>query len=55
VELEAAEYAEIRVTVRHLDVVLSRSDEHVADDYRRSILLAEVSGSPKPDPWPGVA
>jgi hypothetical protein len=54
VELEAAEHAEIRVTVRHLDVVLSRSDEHAADDYRRSILFGEVSGSPKPDPWPEV-
>jgi hypothetical protein len=55
VELEAAEDAEIRVSVRHLDVVLSRSDEHAADDYRRSILFAEVSGAPKPDPWPEVA
>jgi hypothetical protein len=55
IELEAAEDAEIRITVRHLDVVLSRSDEHAADDYRRSILFGEASGSPRPDPWPDVA
>jgi hypothetical protein len=55
VELEAAEDAEIRVTVGHLDVVLSRSDEHAADEYRRSSLFVEISGSPKPDPWPEVA
>jgi hypothetical protein len=52
VQLEAVEDAEIRVTVRQLDVVLLRSDEHAANDYRRSILVVEVSGSPRPDPWP---
>jgi hypothetical protein len=52
IHVEAAEAADIYITVRALDVVLSRSDEQAGHDYRRRFLFGEVSGSPQPDPWP---
>lgn len=52
VHIEAAEAADIYVTVGRLDVALSRSDELAAHDYRRRFLfVGDASGSPEPDPW----
>jgi hypothetical protein len=54
VHVEAAEAADIYITVGRLAVALSRSDEQAGHDYRRRFLFGEAFGSLEPDPWGAI-